>query len=368
MPPTAAAATYTYLLVREHKSHAKGEKLDDGPRPDTYHAKMREELLDGLLHPRPTKTLPIHYKYDELGSKLFQEASLHPDYYVKRTEIELLRTHAAHILRTTNPTAILELGAGDCVKSGELMRSGVVSAVGARLSEFWPLDIDAGILREVCPQLAAEFTTIGVNAIVADYEHQLEAIDEEVARRRKGPILFACFGNTIGNLVSERERLGFLKSICGFFDSNNSDDRLLLGLSLVGDERRLVASFDTAPGRAFSRNIFTVLNRELGTNFRNDAYSLDYEYRGTSTEGRIDGYFRPTSTQRIVIPPLAGTTQRPVEVDIEAGEMVHVSYSAKFTREGVETLFQQAGMELCGWFTDAQELFALALAKKRRAI
>lgn len=167
----ASPPVFTSLLVRDDKQKAM------------YRSKLREEVTNGLLHAYPVKTLPGYCTYDEEGSMLFQQITAHPDYYLTRAETELLNQHGAEILRLANPTAVFELGAGDCVKSRVLLGK---AKEGSRLEEYWPLDFEEAILKEVCPQVSIEFPSIAVKAIVADYQQQFVAIAEEVAMRRKG--------------------------------------------------------------------------------------------------------------------------------------------------------------------------------------
>jgi len=190
---SVSALSFTNLLVKESPDQAHTTRTGNAIRPepaepkpvaslrDSYHTKMREEVIEGLSHPSH-KSLPLHYTYDELGSKLFHESTLHPDYHLTRTEMDLLTEKGAEILRLTDPTALFEFGAGNCVKSRALLKG---SKAGSKLREFWPLDINGCILREVCPQLVEEFPSISVNAIIADHSH-FEAVAQEIAKRRKG--------------------------------------------------------------------------------------------------------------------------------------------------------------------------------------
>jgi L-histidine N-alpha-methyltransferase len=52
-----------------------------------------------------------------------------------------------------------------------------------------------------------------------------------------------------------------------------------------------------------------------------------------------------------------------LDIDFAQGEEVRTEISAKFTRERIEKDFLAAGLELDGWYTDADELFALSLAR-----
>ena len=51
------------------------------------------------------------------------------------------------------------------------------------------------------------------------------------------------------------------------------------------------------------------------------------------------------------------------EVGFEAGETVRTEISVKFTRVSVEAAFEEVGLSMESWLTDARGRFALALAK-----
>jgi len=330
---------------------------------DNFHAQMRQDLLTGLLRPHPTKTLPPQYIYDEVGSKLFEERTRHPDYHIARVESALLAERATDILRITNPTAVFEFGAGNCEKSAILLRG---KRDGSRLADFWPNDIDEFILRETCPKLATEFPGMGMHAIVADFHHQLVGIAGEVAKRRRGPVLYTYFGNTYGN-SDKRHRVAFLRSVqSSLFDKSDGDDYLLLGLDLAGEEKRMLAMYDNPLAHGVRSNIFHVFNRELGANFNENGYRHVLKWVRSENEGRIEMYFAPKRQQHVVIPPLSGNADdQPVEVTLDEEEPIFLAISTKFTREWVEAEMREAGMQLCEWFTDAEGRMALALAKRQ---
>ena len=50
-----------------------------------------------------------------------------------------------------------------------------------------------------------------------------------------------------------------------------------------------------------------------------------------------------------------------MDVDFEAGEEMRTEISCKFTRDSLAREYRDAGLELLGWYTDADELFALSL-------
>jgi L-histidine N-alpha-methyltransferase len=59
-------------------------------------------------------------------------------------------------------------------------------------------------------------------------------------------------------------------------------------------------------------------------------------------------------------------TELDLQVEFGAGEELRTEISAKFTRLRIERDFAAAGLELRGWYTDPEELFAVTLARPAR--
>ena len=50
-------------------------------------------------------------------------------------------------------------------------------------------------------------------------------------------------------------------------------------------------------------------------------------------------------------------------VTFDAGEEMRTEISTKFARQGLEGIYAEAGLEMCGWWTDPEGLFGLSLAR-----
>ena len=68
------------------------------------------DVIAGLTS-RP-KALPPKYFYDDRGSQLFEHITELPEYYLTRTETEILNRYASAIVRMTGPCELVELGSG----------------------------------------------------------------------------------------------------------------------------------------------------------------------------------------------------------------------------------------------------------------
>src|SRR5947207_1115099 len=83
------------------------------PVSDTSFA---HDVLAGLTA-RP-KELSPKYFYDVAGAKLFEQITELPEYYLTRTELMILREHAADIARLLpERTALVEFGSGSSRKA-----------------------------------------------------------------------------------------------------------------------------------------------------------------------------------------------------------------------------------------------------------
>ena len=84
------------------------------------------EVFTGLTG--EPKTLSPWLFYDEAGSRLFEEITELPEYYVTRTERQILAEHADEIVSAAaggRDLSMIELGAGTATKTGLLLKAAV---------------------------------------------------------------------------------------------------------------------------------------------------------------------------------------------------------------------------------------------------
>ena len=187
-----------------------------------------------------------------------------------------------------------------------------------------------------------------MRGLVCDFETDLERVPDDGGAR-----LLAFLGGTIGNLYPG-ERREFLTRIAGLFGPR---DHLLLGTDLVKETARLEAAYDDSAGvtAEFNKNVLQVLNRELGADFDLDAF--EHIARYDAREERMDIRLRSLAEQTVEVADLELTVQ------FAAGEEMRTEISTKFTRERLECVYAEAGLEMRGWFTDAAGDYALSLAR-----
>ena len=304
---------------------------------------MAADVRAGLT--RPFKELSPRYFYDERGSQLFEEITRLPEYYPTRCEREILQSDSARICEAANsPATLIELGSGSASKTRVLLDA--MSEAGC-LETYCPVDISEEITRETAESIATEYDGISVRGLVCDFELDLERIPVAAPR------VIALLGGTIGNFAPQ-QRAGFLRRIANLL---GPEDRFLLGTDLVKDRATLESAYNDAAGvtAEFNKNVLSVLNRKLGADFDRD--SFEHVARWDPENLWVDIRLRSLANQVVNVSSLG------MQAAFSAGEEMRTEISTKFARSGLEGIYAEAGLELTDWWTDAEGLYALSMAR-----
>ncbi|MFI8566388.1 L-histidine N(alpha)-methyltransferase [Rhodococcus sp. NPDC078407] len=304
---------------------------------------LRKDVRDGLTS--TPKWLSPKYFYDALGSELFEQITVLPEYYPTRTERALLEEHALDIAEATESTMLIELGSGSSEKTKILLSAGVKYG---SLKSYVPQDVSVTALEGAIEQITQEFPALEVRGIVSDFTDTLHNLPSDQART------IAFLGGTLGNLIPE-ERREFLGAIAAALDTG---EHLLLGVGLVIDPDVLVPAYDDAAGvtAQFNRNVLAVINSRLGGNF--DIESFEHVALWNAEQEWIEMRLRATSPQEVYLADLD------LHVQFDAGEDLRTEISAKFRPEGITEELAAVGFDVEHLWSDAESRFALILARK----
>jgi L-histidine Nalpha-methyltransferase len=304
---------------------------------------LAADVIRGLIS--VPKELPPKYFYDQRGSQLFDAICDTPEYYPTRTEEALLTAVAGDIVAAAEAAVLVELGSGAARKTRVLLDA---LARGNPRPVYMPIDISEAMLVDSARGLLADYPTLAVHGVVADYDHHMHLLPSPGGHR-----LIAFLGSTLGNF-DEVGAVDFLADIAG---GMTGDDTLLLGLDLVKSPAVLHAAYNDEAGvtARFNLNVLEVLNRELGADFDLDAF--EHLARYLPERERIEMYLRARRDQRVTIAALDRC------VPFSAGEEMRTEISRKFTRQGAETRLSAAGLTLDGWHASPDEYFALCTAR-----
>src|SRR5262249_14428157 len=101
------------------------------------------------------KALPSMYFYDGAGSELFRRIMEIPEYYLTRSERQVLERHGAELASpfAGAPVDVVDLGAGDGVKTRVLFEA---LRRQRALVRYFPVDVSVSALNELLEGLAHE--------------------------------------------------------------------------------------------------------------------------------------------------------------------------------------------------------------------
>jgi L-histidine N-alpha-methyltransferase len=290
------------------------------------------------------KELPAVWLYDARGSRLYEEITRLPDYYLPRREAEILRERSSPIAERTKARTLVELGSGSAPNTRLLLE-----ALSGTVERYVPLDVSEQALRESADAIAAAYRSISVEPVVGDFEGDLSPLPGE------GPRLVAFLGSTIGNLYPA-PRAEFLSRLALEL---GDDDALLLGVDLVKDVARLETAYDDPAGvtEAFVRNALRAANRDLEATFEQERF--DYDPLWDAANDWMDIGLRARVAHAVPVRRLG------LELEFAEGERLRVEISSKFRREAFEPELERAGLSVEAWWTDAAGDFAVVLARAR---
>lgn len=306
---------------------------------------LAKNVRSGLTARR--KHLPPKHFYDARGSKLFERISELPEYYLTRAEREILDKRGPEIMAGTEAGELVELGSGAPDKARFLLDA--MRGHGT-LARYVPVDVSEHALRDSAEQLAAAYAELQIHGVVGDFERQLDRVPPTDGV----PRVVALLGSTIGNFTP-RSRQALLERIVALIGPH---DGLLLGADLVKDPAVLEAAYNDAQGvtAEFNRNVLHVINRELGGDF--DPLSFEHVAFFDRRREWMEMRLRARRSMKVRIADLD------LDVKFDRGEDLRTEISAKFTRARLSSDLAAAGLRLDGWYTDSENRFALALARR----
>ena len=306
------------------------------------------EVFTGLSD-RP-KTLSPWLFYDQAGSLLFEAITELPEYYVTRTERQILAKHAAEIVAAAaggRDLSIIELGAGTATKTGLLLNAAVAQQGSVT---YYPIDVSETALQEARTRLESELPEVTVEPIVADYTEGLRQNNAGLAGAGRRLVLY--IGSSIGNF-SPADAIEVLRGVRAQLTPG---DCLLLGTDMVKDTNMLLAAYDDAAGvtAKFNMNMLIRINRELDANF--DPQLFRHQARWNEQHSRIEMHLESLLAQKVAVRALD------LEVRFSLGETIHTENSYKFTDQRVLALLTRAGFKLRKQWSDDNKWFTVYLA------
>src|SRR5215472_9290122 len=285
------------------------------------------------------RTLPCKYFYDERGAALFQKICELPEYYITRTEIDILDRSRAEIASQLGPNIeLIGLGTGAGTKTRILIEALETPAV------YIPVDISEKQLRESTALFQKIFPDLEILPVCADY---LQRIVLPSPRRNRARKIVYFPGSTIGNF-EPAEALEFLHRIANVCRGGGG---LLIGVDLKKDRPVLEAAYNDRAGvtAQFNLNLLERINHELGADFDLDQWRHHAIYN--SDAGRIEMNLISETDQFVHF--------NEHKFHFRHGEKIITEFSYKYAPDEFAALAAKAGFKFVRMWTDDARLFGV---------
>lgn len=305
---------------------------------------LATHVREGLSAPQ--KFLSSLWFYDDEGSRLFQEIMGLPEYYLTRTEHELLDQRADELVGLIAPDAravdVIELGSGDGAKTVTLLAA-LHRAHPACV--FHPMDISSHALDELTTRVAARIPELAVAPVCGDYFAAWPAT--QPSHRQVAMFL----GSNLGNF----DGAGAGALLCRIRAQLRPGDALVLGVDLIKDPAIILSAYNDPQGvtARFNLNVLRRLNRELGMDF--DLTTFRHYPTYSPLDGVARSFLVSTRAQTVT------STVLDAAFHFTAGEAIYTEQSQKYSRASIERLTRASGFAVEAFVTDPREWYALAV-------
>jgi L-histidine N-alpha-methyltransferase len=305
-----------------------------------------KDVINGLT--QTPKNIPSKYFYDQRGSDLFQQITQLEEYYLTGCEREIINNSLPEALRGLEKNLnIIELGAGDGIKTIDLLRS---------IESFFPsidyhaFDISLDALQKLSERLQGLSDKIKCHYSVVDFNKGIELVTWD--KSRQNILLF--LGSSIGNMGLD-ESAQFLKRLN---EKLNPGDLWILGFDLVKDKIILENAYNDSKGltREFNLNLLRRMNDELQANF--DLESFEHvEYFDEKLSCMVS-FLESKKNQHINFP----STKTLIE--LKENERIHTENSFKYTDQMIKDIAEKSDLKIVWEGQDQRNYYRLVMMKK----
>jgi L-histidine N-alpha-methyltransferase len=303
-------------------------------------AKFRSDVLNGLQN--NPKKLSSKYFYDKIGDHLFQEIMAMPEYYLTKCELDIFKNKTGNltnlIVSENEPFDLIELGAGDAMKSTYLLKYLVEKG---KDFTYMPIDISGNILAILNEKLNSEIPNLEITSLEGDYFDMLDKAASMSSRKKV--VLF--LGSNIGNMNKDEA-----ENFCLELNKNlNSGDIVLIGFDLKKNPHVILSAYNDQSGTtsAFNLNLLSRINRELNANFEVENFQHYQTYDPVSGDCR--SYLVSLKDQKVLI-------ENEV-ISFKENELIDMEVSRKFSEAGISELAEKSGFKVVGEIKDSKNWF-----------
>ena len=308
--------------------------------PEIGNDEIVKSILNGLLC--ENKYISSLFFYDETGSKLFEEITRLPEYYIPAIEKQLIKETAHYLKESLNNVDIIEFGSGDCSKISVLLED--VPPRSLSSIRYIPVDVSHSAIEETVNILPRTFPELKINGILADFVKQVNLIPNGSKN------IFCLFGSTIGNFNYNQAK-GFCSAVSKVMQP---EDIFLLGMDMVKDPQVLFKAYNDSRNvtSEFNKNILKVINKYIGSDF--NPQDFDHLAFFNKQHSRIEMHLKAVKDIE------ANSPHTPRKIRLTKGETIHTENSYKFSNAQIEELGKASRLKPQRLFTDKNNWFTLA--------
>jgi len=291
------------------------------------------------------KTLPSKYFYNEIGGELFVKIMHSSEYYLTRAELEIFQLQSQEIIDTWDLNKetyfeLIELGAGDGLKTKELLRQ--LCTQGYDFA-YLPVDISQHALDNLEKSLSKDLPNLRVQTKQGDYFEVLESLKES-----SHPKVLLFLGSNIGNMNDELAE----EFIYRLGSNLKKNDKLLLGVDLMKSASIILPAYNDKEGytRDFNLNLLKRINDELEANFDLSEFKHRPEY--DECEGIAKSFLVSNKEQVVNINALKK------QFKFGKDEKIHTEISRKYNDEIINKILAKTDFTISSKLTDSKNYFA----------
>ncbi|KKC27394.1 L-histidine N(alpha)-methyltransferase [Sphingomonas sp. SRS2] len=306
---------------------------DHGLQP----AEFRELFLAGMV--LPEKSIAGRMLVDR-RSPAFRRLCALPEYYIERSELEILRDQAVPIAAGLGPSIqLIDIGQSFGPQVQQLL------AVIDRPWGYVALDREKDALLDDARRVQARYPKLWVEAVCADMRQAFDLPSNAGGGRRVAYLP----GNAIGNF----DPTDALAMLSLWARGLRQGGLMLIGVDLRKSVLVIESAYDDPHGlnAALMLDLLERANRELDAGF--DVRLFEHRVHYDSDRGRLRSDLVSIARQDVKI---GGQI-----FHFAAGEAIHVSDSWKYSVEDFQALARGAGFRPIDVWLDSHELFGIHL-------
>ncbi len=315
--------------------------IDKKKSPKPIDKLFLNDVIQGLSD--NPKHLSSKYFYDKMGDQLFQKIMHTQEYYLFRSEKDILSEQSAAITDTLKVYSdnydLVELGAGDASKSIFLIKELVSQGI---LNTYYPVDISGHVIQDLEETLPVKIPDLKLKGFNGEYINMLKEINKESDK----PKLVLFLGSNIGNYFPD-EAIEFCRAL---YDNLNPGDLVFMGFDLQKHPLMILNAYNDSLGytRFFNLNLLKRINHELGGDF--EPFLFDHYPTYDPVTGTCKSYLISLKDQEVHI-------GNEFTVTLQENEPIRMEVSQKYKLEETDKMAENCSFKVIEKFQDNRKWF-----------